>query len=76
MWKKHFLFISWPSLDSWDLPNWDRSRDLIGNILRLEVEEEGYFKVFRDFKVPPLGKMLSEEALVNVGLSPIILEGE
>ena len=42
----------------------------------MEVEEEGHFKTLRDFKVPSIDELLSDEALYNTGLSQANPRGE
>lgn len=56
-------------VSDWDLPNWDWLNAYVLSTLRLSIEEEEYFRVLIDFKVPYLDQLLSKEILYSAGLN-------
>ena len=61
--------MSTPTVEDWDLPSWGRPETSVFKVSRLGVEEEDYFKVFRDFKTPSTNELVSNEALFNARLN-------
>lgn len=68
-WKEGFLFLSYSFMDNWDMLSWGRLEASTLQALRLDAKKEGHFKIFREFKVPPLEKLMSKDALSYTRLS-------
>ena len=69
-WKKRFLFISYSTVDDWDLPKWVRPEASSLKAIELSAKEKKGLKDLQEYKATHLEELLSDESLLSTGLYP------